>query len=224
MFSTAAEIYNLLIQDNLTNSEGEIVFNFLNVSTRINEKSAIGDLFQEWLSKWLESRNIQYRTKPNTQDFPDFLLDRDSHTKGLLEIKTFDSDRSANFDVANFEAYCRSLKNNAYRLDADYLIFSYKLVDYKFSVDRVWLKKIWQITGPSQQYPVKCQVKQKTIYNIRPISWYSTRGKYKEFSTRKEFVTALYETLIKYEKTKNENQNWLNVVEQNYLDFTGERL
>ncbi len=157
MFSSAAEIYNLLIEDDITNSEGEIVFNFLNVSTRINEKSAIGDLFQEWLSKWLESKNIQYRTKLNTQEFPDFLLDRDSHTKGLLEIKTFDSDRSANFDVANFEAYCRSLKNNAYRLDADYLIFSYKLVDYKFSVDRVWLKKIWQITGPSEKYPVKCQ-------------------------------------------------------------------
>ncbi|MGF1486702.1 MAG: NgoBV family restriction endonuclease, partial [Prochloraceae cyanobacterium] len=86
----------------------------------------------EWLSKWLESRNIQYRTQPNTQELPDFLLDRDSHTKGLLEIKTFDSDRS--------------LKNNSYRLDADSLIFSYKLVDYKFTIAKVWLKKIWEIT------------------------------------------------------------------------------
>ncbi len=38
MFSNVSEIYNLLIQDDITNSEGEIVFNFLNVSTRINEK------------------------------------------------------------------------------------------------------------------------------------------------------------------------------------------
>ena len=88
------------------------------------KKSAIGDLFQKWFSKWLASKNIQYRTQPNTQEFPDFLLDKDSNTKGLLEIKTFDADRSANFDVANFEAYCPSLKNNAYRLDADYLIGS----------------------------------------------------------------------------------------------------
>ena len=188
------------------------------------KKSAIGDLFQEWLSKWLESKNIQYHTKLNTQEFPDFLLDKNSNTKGLLEIKTFDGDRSANFDVANFEAYCRSLKNNAYRLDADYLIFSYKLADFKFTIANIWLKKIWEITVPSEQYPVKCQVKQKTIYNIRPISWYSTRGEYKAFSTRKEFVTALYNTLIKYKKTQNDNQDWLKIVEQNYLDYTGERL
>ena len=59
---------------------------------------------------------------------------------------------------------------------------------------------------------------------IHHLSWYSTRGKYKAFSTRKEFVTALYETMIKYEKTKTENQNLLNVVGENYLDFTGEKL
>jgi type II restriction enzyme len=104
----ANHIYNLLIQD-IANQEGEITFNFLNISVKINEKSAIGDLFQEWLTEWLRIKGIKFRTKTNTQEFPDFLLDN-SNTTGLLEVKTFNYNASANFDVANFRAYYRSLK------------------------------------------------------------------------------------------------------------------
>lgn len=46
------------------------------------------------------------KTKQNTQEFPDFLVDETSEITGLLEIKAFYS--SPNFDVANFEAYCDS--------------------------------------------------------------------------------------------------------------------
>ena len=51
MFSNSSEIYNLLIQDNITNSEGEIVFNFLNVSTRINEKKCYRRSFSRMVVK-----------------------------------------------------------------------------------------------------------------------------------------------------------------------------
>jgi type II restriction enzyme len=167
----ANDICNLLTQE-ITNQEGEITFNFLNISVKINEKSAIGDLFQEWLTEWMKRKGIRFRTKTNTQEFPDFLLDI-SDTTGLLEIKTFNYNASANFDVANFKAYCRSLKTEAYRLDADYLIFAYELKDYTFKVKKIWLKKIWEITGGSAGYSVKCQVKQNEIVNIRPIIWYT---------------------------------------------------
>jgi type II restriction enzyme len=134
----AAQIYDLLIQENITTSQGEITFDFLNISLKINQKSAIGDLFQEWFSEWLVRNKIYFRNIPNTQEFPDFFLDHISNTRNLLEVKTFDYSASANFDVANFEAYCRSLKTKAYRLDADYLIFAYDLIDYKFTVKEVW--------------------------------------------------------------------------------------
>ena len=101
----------------IANQEGEITFNFLNISVKINEKSAIGDLFQEWLTEWMRLKGVEFRTKTNTQEFPDFLLDI-SDTTGLLEIKTFNYDDNASFDVANFKAYCRSLKTEAHRLDA----------------------------------------------------------------------------------------------------------
>ncbi|MFN9398617.1 MAG: NgoBV family restriction endonuclease, partial [Dolichospermum sp.] len=73
---------------------------------KINEKSAVGDLFQEWFAEWMRQKNINFRTKQNTQEFPDFLVDENSNITGLLEIKSFYY--SANFDVANFEAYCDS--------------------------------------------------------------------------------------------------------------------
>ncbi len=215
----ANDICNLLKKE-ITNQEGEIIFNFLNISVKINEKSAIGDLFQEWLTEWMKRKGIRFRTKTNTQEFPDFLLDI-SDTTGLLEIKTFNYNASANFDVANFKAYCRSLKTEAYRLDADYLIFAYELKDYKFKVKKIWLKKIWEITGGSADYSVKCQVKQKEIVNIRPIIWYTEQQQArKPFQSRLDFVEGLYHTLMKYPGTQNQSDDWLEIVKNNYLYHT----
>ncbi|MGL5874427.1 MAG: NgoBV family restriction endonuclease [Xenococcaceae cyanobacterium] len=224
MFYSASDIYNLLIADEITASEGQIAFTFLNVSVEINNNDAIGDLFQEWLAKWMNSKGIKFRKVSNSQEFPDFILDPESNQKSLLEIKTFDFNNSPSFDVANFEAYCRSLRSQAYRLNADYLIFAYELKNSKFKILNFWIKKIWQITGQSDKYPVKCQVKQDVIYNIRPVLWYSERAKFKPFSSRKEFVLALYSTLMQYPTTMNRSIDWFERVQENYLEHTGESL
>lgn len=224
MFITANEIYQRLIEKKITESLGNIQFNFLDISVRIKEKSAIGDLFQEWLANWMNSEDIEYRTSSNTQEFPDFFLHPQSNKKNLLEIKTFDKNSSANFDVANFEAYCRSLKNHAYRLDADYLIFAYSLIDGNFKINQLWLKKVWEITGDSENYPVKCQVKQDVINNIRPITWYSQKARYQPFNSKLDFVESLYETLMQYSKTKELSKNWFQEVRDNYFDHTKNKL
>ena len=221
---TANDIYQRLIEKEITENTGSIQFNFLDVSVQIKEKSAIGDLFQEWLANWMKLEGIAYRTPNNTQEFPDFFLHPKSDKENLLEIKTFDNNHSANFDVANFEAYCRSLKTCAYRLDADYLIFAYSLIGSNFKIERLWLKKVWEITGNSELYPVKCQVKQGVIINIRPITWYSRRAKYKSFDSRLEFVESLHATLMEYPKTKALSQNWLKEVNDNYFDHTKQKL
>jgi NgoBV restriction endonuclease len=220
----ATNIYNLLIEEKITESLGKITFDFLNISINISEKSAIGDLFQEWFLQWLVKKNIYFRIQLNTQEFPDFLLNPQSNTEGLLEVKTFDITASANFDVANFESYCRSLKTQAYRLDADYLIFGYELINYRFKIKKVWLKKIWEITTSSRNYPIKSQIKQNVIYNIRPASWYSNQSTYKPFSNRKNFVNALYQTLLEYPKTRDLSKDWFNIVIDNYYQHTKELL
>jgi hypothetical protein len=114
-----------LIENQITKNQGDITFDFLNISIKINEKSAVGDLFQEWLAEWMRQQGIKFRIKQNSQEFPDFLLDEDSNTKDLLEIKTFYS--SPNFDVANFEAYCDSLTKQAYRVSASQTLLTEEL-------------------------------------------------------------------------------------------------
>ncbi len=204
----AQQIYDLL-RPNLLEQIGYIDFNLMNISIRINDKSSIGYLFQEWLKEWMIKSNINFRIKDNSQEFPDFMLNLSSDEKDLLEVKLFDYEKSPNFDIANFEAYCRSLKIHPYRIDADYLIFAYTLRDSTLIIKDMWLKKIWEITCASERFPLRLQVKQDTIYNIRPAIWYSEHTKNKPFNNKELFIEALYKTLLQYEKTKINSINWL---------------
>ena len=222
----AKELHNILIKKKLIGSKGIISFKLAGVSMTVKTRDVGGNIIQGWIGEWMKGEKIVCEEPENTQEFPDFYLDPEDKKNNLLEIKSFDDNKDANFDVANFQAYCRSLKTNAHRLDADYIIFSY-IMDEKgiITIKNIWLKKIWEICGPSEAYPIKTQQKQKVIYNIRPIVWYSTgSSKYKPFRTRKDFVIALYKTLLKYPKTKEESGDWLEEVEENYLEYIGNKL
>ncbi len=222
---SAGEIYNLLLEDKITNQTGEFRIDFAGINTKVSQKSGVGDLFQEWFSAWLDSKNIWYRTKSNTQEFPDFLLD-ESDQENLLEVKVFNNDASPNFDVANFLAYINSLTTNAYRLDAKYLIFGYTLNNNgDFQIKNIWLKEIEEITGKSQRYPIKCQVKSDVIVNIRPITWFSQRGQ-NPFHSKREFVNALKQTINQYNHTKDleKYKRWFSQVKKKYYEQTGKEL
>lgn len=221
---TAQEILDLLTKQSIFNSTGSITLNLMDVAVPLQDKSAIGYLLQEWFAGWLTKNNIFYRTNHNTQEFPDFFLDKDSNEKNLLELKTFDYDASPNFDVANFEAYCRSLKTKPYRLDANYLIFGYTFEKGVLIIKNIWLKNIWEITCSSDRFPIRTQVKQDAIYNIRPAIWYSKKIKCPVFVSKKDFILALFETLLKYKKTKPDAKAWLEEVKNSYKNFYGEEL
>jgi NgoBV restriction endonuclease len=62
-------------------------------------------LIQEWLQNWMRVQGVEFEKNPSSQTFPDIFLDTEDHTKGLLEIKTFDIDRGLGFDLANFDSY-----------------------------------------------------------------------------------------------------------------------
>lgn len=223
---TAKELYKLLIDAGVKNGTGNLVFNFLDSSVTVTAKSAVGYVFQDWLEKWMETNNILYKKDPNSQSWPDFFLDGDeSNIKGLVEVKTFDASKNPNFDIANFDAYLRSIKTHAYRLDADYLIFCYDLDgNGNFCIKDLWLKKVWNITCPSNGLPIKCQVKQKVIYNIRPAIWYSKRMKNKLFGTRKKFVKAIHKTMLKFPKKYTESKQWFDEVVSDYKTHTNRDL
>lgn len=219
----ADDLYQQLIQSNIVGSQGSTTFNLNGVSLSIRDKSSVGNLIQEWLGEYMSINAIHNRIKLNTQEFPDYLLDpNDSDTENLLEIKVFT--KSPNFDVANFTAYARSLREHAYRLDAKYLIFKYTQVGDAISIDNIWLKNVWEICSGSERSDIKIQWKQGVPVNIRPTIWYSKRTNYRPFNSRLEFVTALNRVIGTAGVDQSIQRNWLRVVQENYRDTTGNNL
>jgi hypothetical protein len=225
---TAEQLYKRLVTDNkLIGKKGKITFKLMDISLEVDTKDTVGNLVQEWIKAWMIKEKIEFSDPPNTQDFPDFLLDSSDNKKGLLEIKCFDYDASPNFDIAAFLAYRRSLVQYPYRLDSDYLIIGYAMVGTDIIIKDVWLKKVWEICGPSEKWDLRCNVKQGEPTNIRPIKWYNNqRTKFKPFATAKEFVEAFDGTQRQWSRTSrdSETSTWLRNVVNGYKKSTGKDL
>lgn len=222
---TAYQIYDLLLNEfKIKEQIGSIEIRLGGISAKYNGKDAIGDLLQEWLGEWLKQKNFYFRQPTNTQEFPGFLLD-ENDKKGFLEIKTFNADATPAFDIANFDSYNKSLLLKPERLDADYLIFGYKMVDSVLSVDNLWLMKVWEMAGTSGANPVYVQTKNSQPYNLRPVKWYAKSPKNKPFADKLSFLNAVAETLEKYaHSTDSYSENWLEKVKSQYLKNTGIKL
>lgn len=221
---TAKEIYELLINEfKIKEQIGSVEIILGGISAKYNGKDAIGDLLQEWLGEWLRQKNFYFGQPQNSQEFPDFFL-TESTNSGFLELKTFNADASPAFDIANFDSYCTSLLKIPERIESDYLIFSYRMIDAELSIDNVWLKKVWEMTSPSGQDPIKLQVKRNQIYNLRPCTWYSKRLRYQPFENKIDFLTAISETHNLYPQCDQYKLDWLEIVKAKYLANTGVKL
>jgi hypothetical protein len=225
---TAQEIYDKLVNETkLIGEKGTIYFKLRGLDIKIESRDTVGNLLQEWLENWLVANDVEFGFATNSQDFPDFHLDLTNLEKGLLEVKCFDYDKSANFDVAAFMAYRRSLLSHPYRLDSDYLIIGYSMVKHEIEIKNIWLKKVWEITGPSADWPLKCQVKQGELFNIRPIKWYNNeRTEFKPFNSALSFVEAFDANQRQWTATARdkETSTWLGRVKKGYKDATGKDL
>lgn len=222
---TGQQLYDKLVNEyKIIGEKGIINFTLKDLTISIETKDTIGNLLQEWLKAWMTRESIEYEENTNSQTFPDFLLNKNDHKKGLLEVKSFDWDRGPGFDLANFDSYCNSLLDNAYRIDSDYLILAYQMKGSELSIKNIWLKKIWELACPSGTYPIKVQEKKQVIYNLRPSTWYSERIKFKPFASKEEFLSALNETRYQYPQTRHANGHWLQKVLKNYEAHTGTSL
>lgn len=137
----ANKLFNFLLEDEIINSEGFTKFTLADISINVHDINIVGYVLQEWLKNYMKKKHIYFRVKKNTQEFPDFLLDtNDSDKVNLLEVKVFT--KTPNFDVANFAAYAKSLREHAYRLDAKYLIFEYERIRQNNNENRIIIKNI----------------------------------------------------------------------------------
>lgn len=221
---TATDIYYELLNNfDIKNKVGSVQVKLGNITAKYNGRDAVGDLLQEWIREWMKSKNYYFRTRANTQEFPDFLLS-ESDSKDFLEIKTFNADASPAFDIANFDSYCTSLLQTPERVEADYLILSYKMINSELRINNIWLKKVWEISSPSGPNSIKIQTKRGQIYNLRPCTWYSSRLKYQPFGNINEFLEALADTQADYTQCAPYRQNWLSNVKDRYRQNTGIKL
>lgn len=217
---TAQEIYDRLINDDhILEIKGQIKFYLGDVNIIVKQKDVVGNIMQEWLQGWLDARHIEYAPSENTQMPPDFFLNPDDKTKGLLEVKAFNRNGSPGFDIADFRMYASEIQEKPYMLDVDYLIFGYDMSDDGIvTIKDVWLKKVWQITRRMENYPINLQVKDGVIHKIRPGVWYSERiTDYAIFESLEDFVSAIEETTFKEPKLRDSiASTWLAVFQKNY--------
>lgn len=220
---SAKNLFNTLIKRNIVGDSGVVYFQMNGIKTIINDNNIIGNVIQSWLQSFMDKNNIFYRLVEHTQKFPDFYLNKKLNNISLLEVKCFTG--SANFDVANFLAYCHSIVENPYRLNADYLIFEYEPQLDKIVIKNIWLKKVWEICGSSERSSIKIQWKKGQPYNIRPANWKGGKNvKYPPFTSRLEFVQALYQVLKTHPSADELRKNWLKNVSTLFKKQTGSAL
>ena len=223
---TADEVFRRLKEnEGITRQEGKLLFEMADVEVQVDSKDVIGRVLEDWLGQWLKDNNIQFTERENSQLPPDFFLSDEFERDKMLEVKAFDSDRGPAFDIADFVGYCDDIREKPQRLDADYIIFEYSMNNGTVEITRMWMKKVWEIARPSNKWSVNVQVKRGEIYNLRPATWYSSRARFQPFSSREEFVKALHETLLQYDKVDNDKyEDWFEEVKENYEDASGEAL
>ncbi|MCM3634263.1 NgoBV family restriction endonuclease [Paenibacillus camelliae] len=223
-YLTAQQIYEKLIKDNIYEHKGSITMSLAGIDVIIKSTDTVGNNIQEWLNDWLYVNNVYHRTPDNSQNFPDFYLS-ESQNSNLLEVKSFYAPRRPAFDVANFDSYWKSLVTDPYRLDVDYLIFAYDLVDGQLSIRKVYLKKVWEITGKSTDYALNCQRKNGQIYNIRPVSFNSTRSNIiPPFNSKERFIAAIYRELLSHLNQAAVVKKWLSDVIEGYYNYSNQNI
>lgn len=223
---SSREVYDRLVnEDRILEQEGQISFNFGDVGIVVKQRDTVGNILQEWLQGWLDSRNIDYALSENSQMPPDFFLDPADKTKNLLEVKAYNYNASPGFDIADFRMYETEIIDKPYMLDVDYLIFGYDMDDTGIvTIKNLWIKKVWEITSSSEKWPMKLQVKKNVVHKIRPCNWDSASTHYKTFARLEDFISAIEETVYQNPDTRKESSTWKYKFLKSYEEFYGVRL
>ena len=185
------ELFNIT-KEKLEGQNGTITINFANRSHVYSGNDVIGNCLQEWLPNWFQYLGVNIVPGEHTQEFPDFVAVFDNSNYDV-EVKAWNYNNNPAFDIANFQSFIASTYESPSKLDAYYFILGYKPMNDGFSegfkVEKVFLKKIWEITAPSTKYPIGIQVKRNQPYAMRPTAFHKHPDK--SFKTKEDFIKAV---------------------------------
>lgn len=220
--SKSEEVYRKLTDDfGFKNSTGHIIFSLKDISIVVNQNNVVGNILEEWLDKWMTEHNIPHIHNEG-QSSPDFWLDPDNLTEDWLEVKSFTG--SPNFDIAAYNSFINLVLQKPYKLQSSYLLIKYKMEEGNVIIEDCWLKKIWEISCPSDKWMVKVQDKKGIIFNIRPSVWYSDRTDYPNFECLEDFLSALEEVIYTYPDTHSKGATWKRDLIRSYYEYYGVEL
>lgn len=189
------ELYNIT-KKNLEGKHGTITINFANRSHVYSRNDVIGNCLQEWLPNWFSFLGINIQPGEGSQTFPDFITTFEDVAHDV-EIKAWNINNAPAFDLANFQSFVDTTYLDPRKLNAYYFILGYKPADDGFSegftVKKVYLKNLWEITNRSRKYPIGLQVKRGQPYAMRPCNFY--RFGDRSFKDREEFIVAVKDTM-----------------------------
>lgn len=207
----------------LEERDGSIIINYAGFTVNYLNKDIIGNSLQEWLPVWFKRKGVKVVSNEKTQEFPDFFLEFEDLTHAV-EVKCWNYEANPGFDLANFNSYIETLYNDSRKLLADYFVLGYVQSEHGFTVKKVYLKKIWELTSVTRNYPIGVQVKRSQPYALRPFSFHKNPDR--SFKNRREFVIALKETLAMFPNPSFNftPDQWFAQVEKNFESFTGEVL
>jgi type II restriction enzyme len=211
----ALEIFKRVQDEKIRHSSGVMTFTLGALTVELETMDIVGGAIQAWFGDWLKSQKIKFTTPVNTQSFPDFILGKNDY----LEVKCFNYPAGPAFDIANYGAYIDSLLNYPERIDASYLIFAYSMTGSTVKIEEIWMKNIWEISGPSKTNILEIQKKRGEPVNIRPKKWYIAGSK--NFADKTEFVETLHKSALHFSYPRSHNSKWLIDFTNNYHKKTG---
>ena len=218
----AEELYNELLKGGMLNLQFNGVYKVGNFDIDLDKADVVGNILEEWLDKWMTSKGITH-IHNEKQASPDFWLNPDDLNSDWLEIKSFTG--SPNFDVAAFRSFINLIIEKPWKLHSKHLLIKYKSVGGVVTIEKFWMKNLWEICSTSGVWPVKVQYKNKVIVNIRPSTWYSETSEYPSFESLEDFLAALEETIYRYHDTRSTiAEHWSEKVCKAYKAYYGKTL
>lgn len=217
------KLYNALQEDfGFEGATGSVLFNLKGYQITVEQNNVIGNILEEWLDKWMTSKGIVH-IHNERQSSPDFWLNPNDSTADWLEVKSFTG--SPNFDVGAFRSFINLIIEKPWKLQSKYLLIKYKSEKGVVTIEKFWIKNLWEICSTSGIWPLKVQYKNKVIVNIRPTTWYSATSDYKPFECLEDFLAALEETIYKYHDTRSTiAEQWSEKLCKSYKEHYGTTL
>lgn len=255
MQSNVKKIFDILEKSNTKKTEIVITCKINDIEFSVFNKDILGSLIQSWLEEVLNKNKISWSDK-GTQKYPDFILENNQYLevktynkdatpgfdianfKGLIDDLVINPKRlNSDYIIFNYifdENIEENNKedNNKNNSNPHELINKNSKTETKIILNDYWIKKIWEITRipiGNKKNKISAQVKQGTIFNLRPYNFVINpedciKDRIQFVEQLKKTIDEFSDQLIKENTIYKDSNEWFSLVKSKYKEQTNEEL